>query len=53
VAYYPQLYVNLMKNDIKLDFNLCQMHFKNGYIDLDDLQLKQLKFTSNFFILYF
>jgi hypothetical protein len=43
MTYYLQLYVNLTKHDIKLDFTLCQVHFKNWYIDLDDLQIKQRK----------
>lgn len=39
--YYPQMYDALKVDDIKFDFTLCEIHFKNGYMDLKENKFKQ------------
>ena len=39
--YYPQLYKQLERNEINFDDYVCEIHFNNGYLDLNTLQFKQ------------
>jgi hypothetical protein len=52
MTYYPQLYTDLIKSDIKFDLNLSQIHYNNGYIDLDDLEFKQRTIGEHFITNY-
>lgn len=40
-TYLPQLMSNITNEDIKLDNYTKQIHFKNGYVDLNTLELKK------------
>lgn len=38
--YYNELYVRLVNTRITWDKTLCEIHFNNGYMDLNDLKFK-------------
>ena len=39
--YYKEIVTKLIREDVEWDKTLCQMHFNNGYMDLNDLKFKQ------------
>jgi len=46
--YYPQLFSELENNDIKFDDYICEIHFNNGYIDLNTLEFKERILHKNY-----
>ena len=48
--FYPQLFKLLEKSEIKFDDYLCEIHFNNGYMDLNTLEFQQRVLHKNFII---
>ena len=46
--FYPQLFKLLEKSEIKFDDYLCEIHFNNGYMDLNTLEFQQRVLHKNF-----
>jgi hypothetical protein len=51
-SYYPQLFDSLKKDDICFDVNLCEIHFNNGYMDLNDLKFKKRSVKKHYITEY-
>ncbi|NDC31290.1 MAG: hypothetical protein EBZ58_10220 [Bacteroidetes bacterium] len=49
---YKEIVKKLTRDDIKFDNTICQIHFKNGYMDLNDLTFKQREKGKQFITQY-
>jgi hypothetical protein len=46
--YYPQLVVDLCNDNIVFDHSLCEIHFNNGYVNLNTLEFKERVLNEHF-----
>ena len=49
---YKEIVKKLTRDDIKFDNTICQIHFNNGYMDLNDLTFKQREKGKHFITQY-
>jgi len=46
--FYDEIITKLIKDDIEFNKTLCQIHFNNGYIDLNDLQFQKRELSKHY-----